>query len=488
MGYVMMFKIADLLPSVDLQDHQKRVLTKLKNHPGNILLYHALGSGKSLTSISAAEQAKNPYTAIVPASLRQNFKKEQERFTDQKLPSSVMSYSELARGKQPEYPDTLIADEAQRLKNPGSHQTIKMLAAAQKAKQTVLLSGTPVVNDPADFAPLMSILTNKPISQNEFRSRYIKEQEVRPGLIRRILGYTPGINEELTHEDELKELLKGHVDYYAPQHSVVPVKYEDFPVEMSSAQANLYHAMWNKLPAVLRWKLKWQFPLNKNELSRMTSFLVGPREVGLSTLPFMRGKANPYRAFQQSPKLQTAFNALQEKLKDERAKALIFSNFIDAGLTPYGAALNKAKIPYGVFHGGLSDIQRKQVVDDYNAGKIRVALLGPSGAEGLSFKGTQAIQLLDPYWNAVRGRQSVGRGLRYDSHFGLPEDLQNVTVQRFTSRLPLSVKNKLLSMVGFDREAERHATDDYLQYMSERKDRLNNKFLGLLKQIGSEND
>ena len=69
---------------------------------------------------------------------------------------------------------------------------------------------------------------------------------------------------------------------------------------------------------------------------------------------------------------------------------------LEAGLEPYAAALAAAKIPHPMFHGGLSDAQRKQTVDDYNTGKIRTLHLGPSGSEGLSLKGTRLIQLLDP--------------------------------------------------------------------------------------------
>jgi hypothetical protein len=330
----------------------------------------------------------------------------------------------------------------------------------------------------------MSMLTNKEITPEEFRHRYVEEKEVSPGLIKRILGYTPGVEEGLAHEDELKELLKGHVDYYAPSKDVVPVKYEDVPVEMSNEQSQLYQAMWNKLPWILKWKLKWQFPLNHSELTRMTSFLTGPRQVGLSTLPFMRSNANPYKAFQQSPKLQAAMSSLQERLKDPRAKALVFSNFIGAGLTPYSEALTRAGISNRIFDGTLNDISRKKLVNDYNTNKLRVILGGPSSTEGISTKGTNLIQLLDPHFNAVRSRQSVGRGLRYDAFFDTPEDLKNVTVQRYISRLPLGFKDRLLSMVGFDRESERLATDDYLRAMADKKERLNNQFLSVLQEIG----
>ncbi len=481
----MTVKLADLLPGVQLQPHQERLEEEARQAPLRKLLVHALGSGKTLTSIAASEAQGNPYTAVVPAALRENFKGEQARFTDQKTPGHVMSYSGLALGKPIPNPDTLVFDEAHRLRNPDSQQSVNALAAARRAKQVVMLSGTPVVNRPGDLAMPLNMLAKQDFTPDSFEDRYVGEKTVHPGWMGWMRGIKPGQEPTVEHPEELKALLKGHVDWYAPDKPIVPTTREDVPVEMGTEQARLYNAMWGQLPWYIRWKLTNNFPLSREELLKARGFLVGPRQVSLSTLPYMKNK-DPLKAFQQSPKLQEAMRRMQEKLKDGRTKGLVFSNFIDAGLSPYAAALAKAKVPHAVFHGGLSDIQRKQLVADYNAGKTRVALLGPSGTEGLSFKGTQLIQLLDPYWNPVRGRQAVGRGLRFDSHSGLPEDLQNVQVQRFLARLPLGLSDRLLATIGFDRSKNQLAADDHLAAMESRKERVNQRFSDILKEVGTQ--
>lgn len=482
-------KRAALLPDVNLQEHQQAVLNRFKDkEKGRMLLLHSLGSGKTLTSIGVAEQLNQPYTAVVPASLRNNMQKEMERFTDKQTPADVMSYSNLASGKEVPKTDTLIFDEAHRMRNTRSKQTIRAEELAAKAKRLILLSGTPVVNDPSDLASPLSLLTGQHFSPDDFRKRYVEEKEIRPTWLQRLRGVTPGTKEQLANKEELESLLSGHVDYYSPEKPTVPISHRDVTVEMGNEQSQLYKAMYNQLPWLLRWKLRWNFPLSTPELSHLTSFLSGPRQVGLSTMPFLRNK-DPYKAYNQSPKLQKAMELLQEKLKDKRTKALIFSNYIDAGLRPYQAALERNKIPAGMFYGALSDEERRRLVDDYNNDKIRVALLGPSGTEGLSFKGTQLIQLLDPHWNAVRGRQSEGRGLRYDSHWGLPEDLQNVEVQRFIAKLPLGYRQRVMhKLLGRDYSNEQRAADDYLLNMSQRKENTNQEFIDLLKRVGSRHD
>lgn len=477
-------KEAALLPDVQLQPHQEKLYAEAKQHSVRKLLLWQLGSGKSLGALAAAEAGGGPYTTVVPASLRPNIQKEKEKFTTGDTPSDVLSYSEVARGKPVDKLDTLIADEAQRLRNPGSKQTQHMMDLADRAKQLLLLSGTPMTNRPGDLAPLVSMLTKQQISPADFEKRYLGTKQVGPGFIGRLLGGESVEEPAVQHANELKAMLQGHVDYYQPSKSVVPVSHEEHISEMGVNQSRLYKAFWDQLPWVLKWKMRRGYPLSNEELRKARSFLVGPRQVGLSTYPFQK-KQDPYAAFQESSKLQQAFGLMQEKLKDERAKGLVFSNFVDAGLTPYAAALQKANIPHAMFHGGLNDVERKRLVEDYNTNKIRVALLGPSGTEGLSFKGTQLLQVLDPHFNPSRGQQSEGRALRFDSHTDLPEDLKNVTVQRFIAHLPMGFKDKLLSRLGFNRKVNQRASDDYLRDMIERKRTANQKFMDLLKEVGT---
>ena len=60
------------LTDVTLQPHQQRIQQNAQQGPLRQLLVHSLGSGKSLSGITAAETAGLPYTAIAPASLRTN--------------------------------------------------------------------------------------------------------------------------------------------------------------------------------------------------------------------------------------------------------------------------------------------------------------------------------------------------------------------------------------------------------------------------------
>lgn len=472
---------------IQLQEHQERLRRKAEaaaasGTPFRQLAQWSTGSGKTLGALAATSELPGETTYVVPAALRENLKGEAVRALGK--PPAVTSYQGAAAGKV-QNPETLVFDEAQRLTSPGSQQSVAAQRLAQQANNVLLLSGTPVKNNPSDFAPLMSILTGKPITHEQFSKRYIGTERHRPGGLLGWFRGEPVVERPvLQNTDELKNLLAGKIDYYetTPRTDGANVNYKDVEAEMSGRQAEAYQAFWSRLPFLLRWKMKHRYDLTPEEINRFKSFMTGPRQVALSDLPF-RNDGNALKAFESSGKLTAAFKSMQETLADQRRKGIVYSNFPVAGLQPYAAALERAKIPHAMFHGGLNDAQRKEMVEAFNAGKTRVALVGPAGAEGISLKGSQKIQLLDPYWNDARMRQAQARGIRFDSHTGLPEDLRNVEVERYIAKLPLGMKGRLLAALGVDREAQRATVDDHLRAIAGRKERLNTQFLDLLKEI-----
>lgn len=479
-------KQAELLPEIQLQEHQQRIADRISTSDPRLLVYHGLGSGKSLSSLAAAEAAKEQdgeeYGVVVPASLRGNFDKEIQKFTQNSNPE-IMSYTGLALGKKfQKPPSTLIMDEAHRLRNPGSASSAGAAEAAAQAKRLMLLTGSPITNSPTDLANLLSMLHNKQITPEEFEKRYIDYKTVRPGLFGWLRGVKPGVKPVVKNEKELRQLLAGKVDYQPSKTPEgVDVKEEVVRVPLSPAQDKIQKAIRTKIPPGFLWKLDQEFPLSRDELAKLNSFLTGLRQVSLSTQPF-RADKDPVKAFQQSAKLQAAFQNLQKTLgEDKRKKAIIYSNFIDSGLAPYAAGLEKAKIPHAFFHGGVSPKARQAAVDAYNQGKLRALLIGPAGAEGLSTKGTSLIQLLDPHWHESRSQQARGRGLRFDSHRDLPEELKNVQVQRYLSAS--QDPSFLGKLMGYKRE---RTGDEVLEHLTAEKEQLNEIFRKILKDEGDK--
>jgi SNF2 family DNA or RNA helicase len=94
---------------------------------------------------------------------------------------------------------------------------------------------------------------------------------------------------------------------------------------------------------------------------------------------------------------------------------------------------------YVEYHGGIDMDQRKKNVAAYNQkentyGKIiKIIMISPAGAEGLSLFNTRQVHIVEPYWNEVRIEQMIGRAVRLCSHRNLPLKERHVDVYRYKS-------------------------------------------------------
>jgi len=243
---------------------------------------------------------------------------------------------------------------------------------------------------------------------------------------------------------------------------------------MSAADQYVDKALTEEAPAWVQYKVRKGLPPSKAESSDLNAFLTGARQAQLSPGVFSQ-TGMPGEATKQ----QAAFDRFKAQLDaNPDHRALVYSNYLDAGLSPYRQLLDKNQIPYGTFTGDMKAQERAQAVKDYNEGKLRALLVSSAGGEGLDLKGTRQMQLLEPSWNEEKLRQVVGRGIRYQSHAELPEDQRTVAVERYLSTFPQETGwRKALFGKNTDQTA-----DQYLAGMSQDKERLNAQVHDLLRQ------
>lgn len=468
-------KIAKL--KTELQPHQQRVVDKMKDEDQRgLVVAHGLGSGKTLSAIAVQDALKMPADVVVPASLKANYEKEQHKHVaGRPAPTNLQSIELVARRGGGLSRPLLVVDEAHRLRNPTKTQTALMTSPAQKR---LLLTGSPFYNDPSDIAGPVNLAAGKntlPPDPDEFWEKYVDWKVDDPGFFRRLFGARPkvqmGVNRK--NRGELQDVLHKYVDYHPgdPNNGDFPKRTDqEIEVPLSPRQREIYDTIMGQAPSWLRHKVQEGFPPEKAELGDLNSFLVGVRQVANSSQPYHR--VGP----EFSPKIDRAVTELKGMLDtNPRAKALVFSNFLDAGVNPYKKRLELEGIPYGEFTGAMTKSHRDQIVKDYNHDKIKAMLLSSAGGEGLDLKGTRLIQILEPHWNEEKLKQAIGRGIRYKSHEHLPEDERNVHVQRFISSLP-----ERGLMEKFHLRKTPMSADQYLHQLSKSKEQLNNEFRGLL--------
>lgn len=130
---------------------------------------------------------------------------------------------------------------------------------------------------------------------------------------------------------------------------------------------------------------------------------------------------------------------------------------------------------YVEFHGGIKDRdQRTEAVklynqpDNMNGAVVKIILISPAGAEGLSLKNCRQVHITEPYWHEVRIVQMIGRAVRQCSHKDLPMDQRTVDVFRYRS---------------IRENDSRWTTDLFVEDVARSKEGLVQSFLDTLKEI-----
>lgn len=471
-------KIAEV--QTPLQPHQERVVRRIQGQPG-LVVAHGMGSGKTLTSIAAAERLKGPTTVLAPAALQTNYQKELKKHIkgDPEAQYDIGSLQRSALTGEVAPSKLLTVDEAHRLRDPMS-QARKAVRNADTEKR-LLLTGTPLYNRPYDLASLVNVAAGDnvfPGSQADFDRQYIGEKVTQPGFFaKHFRGIQPGSTPVLKNEGELGKKLKQWVDFHENTTEGFPSRQDEVVnVTMGPKQQELYDYAMKKAPAWVRYKVQHGLPPSKAESKDLNAFSSATRQIANSPGGFEQGM-DYETAAAQSPKLQEAFRRLQEGIeKNPEHRALVYSNFLESGLHPYETMLKAKNIPYGKFTGELGKSERDEMVKRYNEGALKALLLSSAGGEGLDLKGTRQIQVLDPHWNKEKLEQVIARGIRYKSHEHLPEDQRRVAVEHYVSQLP--EPGMLKKLIGGKRPG---GIDEYLRQMSTSKDELNQQVRALLK-------
>jgi HAD superfamily hydrolase (TIGR01662 family) len=461
--------------------HQERVADKLKHEdtPG-LLAYHGLGSGKTFTSIHAADALHMPILAIVPAPLRPNYHKELAK-AGFKGPATVVSYDEaLRRMHDPDFRDmaakSLVTyDEGHRMGHIESQRS--QLATNLPAKKKLILTGTPIRNDPTELAPLINAVKPGalPLDPADFRERYIHTREVPVGFWGRIVGAKPGKLSHPVNLDHFRKMIRGAVDYHQAQdRSAFPSSSEHIiEVPMSSKQQAAYDFTLGRYPA-LAYKIAHGLPMHRSEETDFKAFMIGPRQI--SNHP---GGFNVSAKDSDAHKIRSMAEHIEKRYKaDKNFRGVSYSSFLDAGVHPLARELKRRGIPHAIFTGSVPDDERKHIVENYNKGKIPVLIISGAGAEGLDLKGTKLMQIAEPHWQEEMINQVRGRAIRFHSHSHLPENERHVEVQRFHSIPRPSFFEKLLGR----KRSRAKGVDEYIHQNAVEKQHINAPFLNILKE------
>lgn len=160
---------------------------------------------------------------------------------------------------------------------------------------------------------------------------------------------------------------------------------------------------------------------------------------------------------------------LLKMIKENVGKHVVYSSFIKSGINVITAALDakgwvnfnsvkndpskweqyRYKV-YAVWDGSVKDGDKSVIknvvnkVDNIDGKMVRILIGSPSMKEGVSFKHIQHMHLMDPVWNISSKKQVEGRAIRFCSHVDIPENHKHLkrTVDVHTYKLVPKVASK----------------------------------------------
>ncbi len=479
-------KSAALKPGVKLQPHQLDAV-KRSARVGGMAMNWGLGSGKTLGSIAIAEERGGNVLVVTPASLRTNFDKQMREFvTDDRIGAyTIVSYAKFR--KDPEgwvqrtQPNTLIADEFHRLRNSNPRKPFEKIR--KRVPFMVGLTGSLINNRPEEIVPLVNLTSGERVfeSQEQFKRDHLGEKKVSPGFWGKVKGVKPGVVEVVKNEKLLGKRLAPHVHRFtgsAEYKKHVPTVVEEkVVVHMTPSQEKLYKAVAATDPE-LAYKMRKNLPPSKKELQNMNAFMTAARQI--MNNPREYAESGPRGPVGSSPKFQAQIRDLVRMSKaDPNFRAVVYSNFLAGGLEPVITALNKKGVKAKSFTGKLNDKERKALVEDLNAGRVKILGLSPAGGEGLDLKGVKVVQLTEEHWNPERARQAIGRSARYKSHAHLPEAERKVIVRRYLAGHKPTLANRLL------RTQVDMSPDQWIDKRRQEKLELNQQLMRTIREAGS---
>lgn len=424
------------------------VLEKYKKSDKGLVYVAPAGSGKTRVALKATRGADT--TVLGTASLQNNFNAEEKKvFKEISKNRTNMTYSKAARGNELPGGKHLVLDESQYIRNPKSKTISNLRTERKKYDKALLLSATPMYNEPADIAPQVNLVVgHKSIpTGSDFYKRYFTDKPVSPGFIGRLIGIKPGTTRELKSPGMVKDTIGKYV------HIADKTKFEDLmpkrthetvEVPMGEEQHKIYKYVSKKAPLSVRYKVKRNLPASKTEARSLNAYLSGMRQVSNTTAPFVKDKSTA-----KSTKLDKMVVDLQDELA-KGGKTLVYSNFVEAGINPMHRRLTAKGIPHAYLTGSMSKTERAKQVALYNTpNKVNTFLYSGAGAEGLNLPKTTLVQLMEPHWNRARLTQAESRGIRRGDN---PN--RTVKVKKYVSTLP---------------KGKKKSSGQYLEEMSNRK-------------------
>ena len=387
--------------------HQKEAIEKLVGNDKYILA-DDMGLGKTTSTVIASlESDVEKVLIICPASLKINWQREIENYTDKEIsiiegkkwePAdyTIINYDILKNFHDPKHPekseilnygfDLVVMDEAHYIQNVKANRTKIANSIVKKVGRVWLLTGTPMTSRPMNYYNLLD-LVDSPVADNwmAYAIRYCAGYQFSVGS-KKVWNVTGSSNlEELrdrTKPQVLRRLKEDILDL--PEKIITPVHLRLKSREYEKLMGEYYD-----------W---YNSSEDSNSLTIQFSKLMMVRQVIAES------------------KIKDTIE-LAQNIIDQGKKVIIFTNFTDT-LNKLTDAFPKVSVK---LDGKMSKPQRQHSVDEFqNNDKIKVFVgnLKAAGV-GITLTAAEAVIMNDLSFVPSDHSQAEDRAYRYGQKFSV---------------------------------------------------------------------
>ena len=414
---------------------------------GRCLLADDMGLGKTIEAMAAAEILARTVglervLVISPTSLKHQWKREIEKFTDRKalvveglLPRRAELYAADSFYKLTNYdvvfrdldlirrwqPDLIVLDEAQRIKNwkTRTAQSVKQL----QSQHAFVLTGTPLENRLEELHSIVEFVDRfrlGPMFRFLDEHQHVNEHG-------RVIGYRNLSKISQTLEPILLRRTKAKVLKDLPERLEKRLFVPMTPKQMQLHEEN------GELVARIVSKWRRYGYLSEADQRRLMIFLQNMRMSCDSSYLLDQKEDHGVKA-------DEIVQVLSDVLEDPQTKVVVFSQWLRMHeLVRH--RLSRRQWGHVMFHGGVPGPKRKGLIHRFKEDPgCRLFLSTDAGGVGLNLQNASVVINLDLPWNPAVLEQRIGRVHRLGQH-------RPVRVVYFISQG--TIEEGMLSLLGF---------------------------------------
>ena len=420
---------------INIQKHQEDfVVSFLNDNLQGALLFHSVGSGKTLTAVIFSHyyltlKPDHNVVIISPPTLLFNFVEALKQYgldiKDNRY--KFETYEKFSRkpNKYVNEKSLLIIDEAHNFRALITEKHNKngriITEACEKCDKVLAMTGTPFVNKPYDIENIMAMISkrgNTQLSEKAFNN--LIEQ---PDMLSDYFDYR--ISYFNIMDTDSKKYFPDVSTLYVPI-TMDDEKYIDLAKGVIQGQI--------KSNDVLERGDEWSFKDNIIKLLQTTVLNEETNE-----MEEVDKNSNQLKSFYSSARQLSNFIAkkkfeyILKKIQDNpNFKTIIYSVFMTNCLSLLKRILAQNNIKYVDIDGSVDTRKRQTNLNQYNdpLSGVNILLISRAGTEGVSTIGTRQIFICESQFNPASSEQAIARAIRFRSHMHLPENERHVQVYR----------------------------------------------------------